>query len=96
MQTNHPDTAYQQFAVEVKQRIRQAQYQALKAVNKEQIQLYWELGRLIVERQQQHGWGKSIVEQLAQELQADFAGAWGVFLPGICGTCVVFMIIITK
>jgi predicted nuclease of restriction endonuclease-like (RecB) superfamily len=77
MQTNHPDTAYQQFVTEVKQRIRQAQYQALKAVNKEQIQLYWELGRLIVERQQQHGWGKSIVENLAKELQAEFAGTGG-------------------
>ncbi len=77
MQTHHPDTAYQQFVAEVKQRIRQAQYQALKAVNKEQIQLYWELGRLIVERQQQHGWGKAIVEQLAQELQAEFRGIGG-------------------
>ena len=37
MQTNHPDTAYEQFVAEVKSRIRQAQYQALKAVNKEQM-----------------------------------------------------------
>jgi predicted nuclease of restriction endonuclease-like (RecB) superfamily len=77
MQTDHPNAAYQQFVAEVKERIRQAQYQALKAVNKEQIQLYWELGRLIVERQQQHGWGKPIVENLAKELQAEFAGTGG-------------------
>lgn len=37
-----------------------------------------ELGKLIVERQQQHGWGKSIVEQLAQDLQAEFAGIAGL------------------
>jgi hypothetical protein len=58
-------TDYSQFVADVKQRIQQAQYQALRAVNKEKIQLYWELGRLIVDRQQQHGWGKAIVEQLA-------------------------------
>jgi predicted nuclease of restriction endonuclease-like (RecB) superfamily len=78
MQTDHPDAAYQQFVAEVKKRIRQAQYQALKAVNKEQIQLYWELGRLIVERQQQHAWGKSIVENLARELHTEFAGMSGM------------------
>jgi predicted nuclease of restriction endonuclease-like (RecB) superfamily len=78
MQTDHPDTAYEQFVAEVKSRIRQAQYQALKAVNKEQIGLYWELGRLIVERQQQHGWGKSIVVNLARALQVEFAGMGGV------------------
>ena len=78
MQTDHPNAAYQQFVAEVKERIRQAQYQALKAVNKEQIGLYWELGRLIVERQQQHGWGKSIVENLARELQLEFVGMSGM------------------
>ncbi|WP_020602557.1 PDDEXK nuclease domain-containing protein [Spirosoma spitsbergense] len=69
--------SYRQFVADIKQRIRQAQYQALKAVNKEQIQLYWELGQLIVERQNQHGWGKAVVEQLASELQAEFAGISG-------------------
>ncbi len=78
MQTDHPNAAYQQFVAEVKERIRQAQYQALKAVNKEQIRLYWELGRLIVERQQAHGWGKSIVENLARELQIEFVGVGGM------------------
>jgi hypothetical protein len=37
---------------EIKQRIRAAQYEALKAVNKEMISLYWDIGRMIVERQQ--------------------------------------------
>ncbi len=78
MQTTVSDSDYQQFVADVKQRIRQAQYQALKAVNKEQIQLNWELGKLIVERQQQHGWGKSIVDTLAQDLQAEFAGIAGL------------------
>lgn len=69
--------SYAQFLTEVKQRIRAAQYEALRAVNREQIQLYWDLGRLIVERQQQHGWGKSVVETMARDLQAEFPGMSG-------------------
>lgn len=35
---------------DIKQRIRSAQYEALKSVNKELISLYWDIGRIIVER----------------------------------------------
>lgn len=63
---------YQSFFGEVKTKIREAQYRALKAVNKELIQLYWELGKMIVERQTQFGWGKSIVENLSKDLQIEF------------------------
>ncbi|NEO41916.1 MAG: DUF1016 domain-containing protein [Moorea sp. SIOASIH] len=68
---------YRQLLVEVKERIRQAQYQSLKAVNKELITLYWDIGRLIVTRQQGETWGKSVVEQLAKDLQAKFPGISG-------------------
>ncbi|WP_293095422.1 DUF1016 N-terminal domain-containing protein [Moorena sp. SIO3I6] len=68
---------YRELLVEVKQRIRQAQYQSLKAVNKELITLYWDIGRLIVTRQQGETWGKSVVEQLAKDLQAEFPGISG-------------------
>lgn len=62
---------------DIKQRIRAAQYETLKTVNKELITLYWNIGRLIVERQQGETWGKSIVEQLAKDLQAEFPGIAG-------------------
>lgn len=62
---------------EVKQRIRSAQYEALKAVNKELISLYWDIGRMIVERQQGDTWGKSVVERLAHDLQMEFPGISG-------------------
>jgi predicted nuclease of restriction endonuclease-like (RecB) superfamily len=57
--------------------VRAAQYQALQAVNREQLQLYWDLGQLIAERQQQAGWGKKIVETLAHDLQTEFVGLNG-------------------
>lgn len=57
---------------EIKHRIQSAQYEALKAVNRELIALYWDIGRIIVSRQEGKTWGKGIVEQLARDLKADF------------------------
>lgn len=63
--------------MEIKQRIRSAQYEALKAVNQEMINLYWDIGQIIVTQQQGASWGKSVVEQLAKDLQAEFPGISG-------------------
>ncbi|ABA23768.1 Protein of unknown function DUF1016 [Trichormus variabilis ATCC 29413] len=68
---------YRNLLVEVKQRIRSAQYEALKAVNKELIALYWDIGKMIVTQQQEADWGKSVVEQLAKDLQTEFPGISG-------------------
>ena len=68
---------YPRLLAEVKERIRSAQYEALKAVNKELVGLYWDIGRLIVERQDAQGWGKAVVEQLAADLRAEFPGVGG-------------------
>ena len=68
---------YAALLIEVKERIRHAQYQALKAVNKKLIGLYWDIGRLLVERQSGDTWGKSIVQQLAGDLQKEFPGVTG-------------------
>jgi predicted nuclease of restriction endonuclease-like (RecB) superfamily len=53
------------------ERIRSAQYEALRKANRELISLYWDIGRLIVERQRGADWGKSVVETLAEDLQAE-------------------------
>jgi predicted nuclease of restriction endonuclease-like (RecB) superfamily len=68
---------YRQLLGEIRQRIRSAQYQALKAVNQQLIGLYWDIGRLIVERQQAAGWGKAVVEQLAGDIRTEFPGITG-------------------
>ena len=68
---------YRSLLVAVKHRIRAAQYEALKAVNRELMALYWDIGELIVTRQESAGWGKSVVEQLAQDLQVEFHGMAG-------------------
>ena len=68
---------YAQLLADVKERVRSAQYAALKAVNTELVGLYWDLGRMIVERQEQAGWGKSVVERLSQDLRREFPGVAG-------------------
>ncbi len=68
---------YRHLLMEIKQRIRSAQYEALKAVNREMINLYWDIGQIIVTQQQGASWGKSVVEQLAKDLQAEFPGISG-------------------
>jgi predicted nuclease of restriction endonuclease-like (RecB) superfamily len=64
------------FITEIKEKIRLAQYEALKAVNTQLIQLYWEIGKDIAERQGE-SWGKSIVAVLSGELQKEFPGISG-------------------
>jgi predicted nuclease of restriction endonuclease-like (RecB) superfamily len=68
---------YKNFFIEIKERIRQAQYDALKSVNKQLIALYWDIGKKIVEKQESLGWGKSIVENLSSDLQKEFPGIRG-------------------
>lgn len=68
---------YIDFRDEITKRIRSAQYEALKAVNKEMINIYWEIGRRITEQQKSLGWGRSVVENLSKDIQKEFPGIKG-------------------
>jgi len=69
---------YANLLRDIKDRIRSAQYEALRAVNKELIGLYWDIGSMIVERQKGRSWGKAVVERLAKDLQVEFPGIKGL------------------
>jgi predicted nuclease of restriction endonuclease-like (RecB) superfamily len=47
------------------------------SVNRELIYLYWNIGKSIVEKQEDMGWGKSVVEQLAKDLRREFPDVKG-------------------
>lgn len=64
------------FIADIKQKVRQAQYDALKVVNTQLINLYWVIGKSIAEKQSE-SWGKSIVPTLSVELQNEFHGISG-------------------
>lgn len=68
---------YTEFLLEIKTKIRKSQYEAIKAVNVTLIKLYWEIGQEIYNRQEEKGWGKSVVEILAKELKQEFPNVKG-------------------
>jgi predicted nuclease of restriction endonuclease-like (RecB) superfamily len=68
---------YKSFLSAIKEKIHQAQYEAMKQVNKTLLALYWEIGKSIVEKQKEYGWGKSVVETLSKDLQSEFVGVQG-------------------
>ncbi|MCL1819432.1 MAG: PDDEXK nuclease domain-containing protein [Oscillospiraceae bacterium] len=70
-------TIYGAFIKEIKDLVYRRQYEAMKKVNAELIQLYWEIGGEIDRKQREQGWGKSVVEILAKELQKEFPGVKG-------------------
>ncbi len=49
------DHNFKIFVTDIKQKILSSQYEALKAVNKELITLYWDIGKSIVEKQEAFG-----------------------------------------
>lgn len=66
-----PDN-YEAFVRGLKERIRTAQIKAALAVNKELVMLYWQLGRDILQRQEQEGWGAKVIDQLSKDLKREF------------------------
>lgn len=70
-------TAYRSLLEDLKSRIRSAQVRAALSVNRELIALYWHIGRCVAERQSAEGWGKSVVDRLAKDLQQAFPGVSG-------------------
>ena len=51
---------YMSMLKELKKHIRECQLRAATAVNKELIQLYWTIGKLIFEKQEGSGWGANL------------------------------------
>lgn len=68
---------YKNFITSLKTKIRSAQIKGAIAVNKELIKLYWDIGKDIVEKQDQEGWGSKVIEKVAQDLQNEFPGVEG-------------------
>ena len=66
------DIEYKQWLTDLKFRIRNSQIKAALKVNTELINLYWELGKEIVSKQEQSQWGDGLIKQLSSDLQQEF------------------------
>lgn len=70
-------SGYTEFLGELKSRIQSARISAARAVNRDLLLLYWDIGQAIVQKQGRDGWGEAVVETLARDLQSAFPGTSG-------------------
>ncbi|WP_299291330.1 PDDEXK nuclease domain-containing protein [uncultured Mucilaginibacter sp.] len=63
---------YKDWLVEIKSKIRSSQIKAAIAVNSALIQFYWDLGKMITEKQAQTQWGDGLLMQLSHDLKREF------------------------
>jgi predicted nuclease of restriction endonuclease-like (RecB) superfamily len=63
---------YAELLRELKARIRAAQIRAAVSLNRETVGLYWQIGRDILQRQQQQGWGAKVIDRLSFDLREAF------------------------
>lgn len=68
---------YNKFLEEIKNKIEKSRITAIRKVNKEMMNLYWNLGEEIHFQQEKHGWGKSVIEKLSVDLQREFQATEG-------------------
>ena len=65
-------SSYPKLLEDIKARIRQAQVRAALSVNRELMLLYWHIGKEILQRQEQEGWGTKVIDRLARDLALEF------------------------
>lgn len=65
-------SGYTDLLGELKTRVRAARTQALRTVNTQLIELYWSIGKTILERQELEQWGSGVIGRLADDLRAEF------------------------
>ena len=73
-QVDPAPAGYGPWLASLNQRVRSAQLRAHRAVNTQLIQLYWDIGHDIVERQTREGWGSGVVRRLAGISRPSFPG----------------------
>ena len=80
-----PSPDYTAWLGEVKSRIQSARISAARSVNRDLILLYWDIGRGIVEKQEELGWGESVIERLSGDLRRAFPETKGFFITKSAG-----------
>jgi predicted nuclease of restriction endonuclease-like (RecB) superfamily len=70
-------TNYKDLLGVIKARVRQGQTKVFQTANAEMLATYWDIGKMIHERQQQEGWGKGVIPRLAVDLKNELSDAKG-------------------
>jgi predicted nuclease of restriction endonuclease-like (RecB) superfamily len=79
---NTPELAlpddYSHLLAELKAQIRSAQWTAARVVNTRLIELYWSIGKAILDRQSAEGWGTRVIDRLSDDLRAAYPDMRGL------------------
>ena len=67
------ETAFEEVAAIIER----ARENAFRAVNRELISMYWEIGRYISDKAASEKWGRSVVKEFSQYIQARYIGIKG-------------------
>ena len=70
--TPTPPAGYADWLASLKTSIHHARQRAALAVNQELIGLYWQIGRDILQRQAEQGWGTKVIDRLSRDLRMAF------------------------
>ena len=63
---------YAAVLAEIKRRIQEERLRTVMAANSAMVMLYWDIGRLILDRQEKEGWGAKVIDRLSTDLRAAY------------------------
>ncbi|MBI1748296.1 MAG: hypothetical protein HYR55_17190 [Acidobacteria bacterium] len=63
---------------DLKQRIQQERLRTVMAANSAMVILYWDIGRTILARQSEEGWGARVIDRLSTDLREAFPDMYGL------------------
>ena len=69
---------YAETLREIKQRIQAERLRVVMAANAAMVLLYWDIGRMILERQERAGWGAKVIDRLSVDLRAAYPDMKGL------------------
>ena len=71
-------TGYIQWRKDIEQLIDTAKLKTAISINMGTLSLYWKIGKQIIEKQEQIGWGKQVIAQLSKDLRSRFPDDRGI------------------
>ena len=81
----NPESSYNHFIIEVKNQIVHSRYLAARLVNREQLLLYFIIGKRLSEKVSSEKWGTKVIEQIAVDLQKELPGLRGFSYRQVAG-----------
>jgi predicted nuclease of restriction endonuclease-like (RecB) superfamily len=64
--------SYDMFLEHIKKDIQDSQLRAAVSINKELIELYWRIGKMLSEKALSESWGSKTIERIAKDLASSF------------------------